>query len=190
MSDTFVLGTLVTEPNERRTMSRRALVLGTPLLLIAVAAVLVVLGSLRDSHIVTVTRTTEADPDVIWELWTDVPARTEWDRGLQYIDIDGPFQAGTTGTVQVEGQGPVRYEIVEVTTNVSFTDRFESLLWTHTDWHHTIERQVDGRYAVTWRLETRGPLSLISLPVLKNIFGEEVPTAVTEFIRLAESRSR
>ncbi|MBL1075822.1 SRPBCC family protein [Nocardia sp. 2] len=171
-------------------MSRRHLALGIPLLLLVVAAVLAVLGSLRDSHIVTVTRVTEADPDVMWELWSDVPARTEWDRGLQYIDIDGPFQAGTSGTVKVEGQDPVRYEIVEVTPKVSFTDRFQSLLWTHTDWHHTIEHRADGRYEVTWRLETRGPLSLISLPVLKNIFGEEVPTAVTEFVQLAESRSR
>ncbi|WP_330230469.1 SRPBCC family protein [Nocardia sp. NBC_00508] len=170
-------------------MSRRTLVLGVLALLIAAAAVLATVGSLRDSHIVTVTRTTDANPDVMWELWSNVPARTEWDRGLEYINVDGPFEAGTTGTVKVEGQDPVRYEIVEVTPKESFTDRFESLLGTHTDWHHTIQRRADGRYDVTWRLETRGPLSLISLPVLKSIFGEEVPTAVTEFVQLAENRS-
>lgn len=171
-------------------MARRNLMVGVPVLLVAIVGVLAAVGSLRDSHVVTVTRTTDANPDVMWELWSDVPARTEWDRGLQYIEIDGPFEAGTVGTVKVEGQDPVRYEIVEVAPKVSFTDRFESLLWTHTDWHHSIERRSDGRYDVTWRLEARGPLSLVSLPVLKNIFGEEVPAAVDEFVQLAESRSR
>ncbi|MFE1593584.1 SRPBCC family protein [Nocardia sp. NPDC058705] len=170
-------------------MTRRKLTLGALAFLTTVAAMLVTVGSLRDTHVITVTRTTDANPDVMWELWSNVPARTEWDRGLEYINVDGPFEAGTTGTVKVEGQDPVRYQIVDVTPKVNFTDRFESLLWTHTDWHHTIERRADGRYDVTWRLETKGPLSLISLPVLKNIFGEEVPTAVDEFVELAESRS-
>lgn len=125
----------------------------------------------------------------MWELWADVPERTEWDKGLEYIEVDGPFQAGTTGTVKVEGQGPISYEIIEVVPKERYTDRFESLLWTHTDWHHQIEPNDQGGHDVTWRLEARGPLSLISLPVLKNIFGEEVPAAVDEFVDLAEARS-
>lgn len=171
-------------------MNRRrkivATLVGIPL---AAIALLATIGSLRDSHIVTVTRSTCADRDVMWELWANVPERVEWDRGLEYINVDGPFEAGSTGTVKVEGQGPIAYRIIEVDPKNTYTDRFESLLWTHTDWHHRIEQNDDGCYDVTWELETRGPLSIFSLPALKSIFGEEIPIAVDEFVELAESRS-
>lgn len=171
-------------------MTRRGkAILSTAGVLLGALALLAVVGSVRDTHVVTVTRSTDADKDVLWELWADVPARPEWDKGLEYIELDGPFEAGSTGTVKVEGQDPVDYEVVAVHPKDSYTDRFNSLPWTHTDWHHEIEPNADGGYDVTWRLETRGPLSLFTLPVLKAIFGEEIPTAVDEYVALAESRS-
>lgn len=159
---------------------------GIPL---AAIALLATIGSLRESHIIKVTRSTCANQDVMWELWVNVPERVEWDKGLEYINVDGPFEEGATGTVKVEGQGPIKYKIIEVDPKNGYTDRFESLLWTYTDWHHRIEPDGEGCYAVTWELKARGPLSIISLPVLKRIFGEEVPSAVDEFVELAESRS-
>lgn len=157
--------------------------------LLGVLALLALIGSLRDTHVVTVTRSTDASREVIWEMWADVSARTDWDHGLEYIDLDGQFTPGTTGTVKVEGQDPVAYEIVEVVPGESYTDRFESLPWTHTDWHHTVEPNDRGGFEVTWRLEARGPLSIITLPVTKTIFNDEVPSAVDEFVELAEERS-
>lgn len=174
----------------RRRLRRRGKVLLVVIGVIALTvAALAAVGSVRDTHIVTVTRTTDADPEVMWQLWADVDRRTEWDRGLEYIRLDGAFRAGATGSVKVRGQGPISYEVVEVVPRQRFTDRFNSLLGTHTDWHHSIEPRADGRYDVTWRLEARGPLSLLAAPVLTSIFGDEVPTAVDEFVRLAESRS-
>ena len=169
---------------------RRKIILAATGVMLAFVASLAVIGSVRETHVVTVTRPTTADPDVMWQLWADVPARTEWDKGLDYIKIDGPFAPGTTGTVKVQGQSPIGYEIVDVEPKTSYTDRFNSLPWTHTDWHHTIQPNDQGGHDVTWRLEARGPLSLITLPVLKGIFSEEVPTAVDEFVALAEDRSR
>ena len=168
---------------------RRKIILIALVVPIGLIAGLAVVGSLRDTHVVTVTRSTTADRDVIWELWADVEHRPEWDKGLEYINLDGPFEAGATGTVKVEGQDPIKYKVIEVAPKERYTDRFESLPGTHTDWKHTIETNEHGGYDVTWRLETRGPLSLISLPVLKSIFGEEIPAAVDEFVTLAEARS-
>lgn len=156
---------------------------------LAAIALLAAIGSLRESHLIKVTRSTCADRDVMWDLWADVPERVEWDKGLEYINVDGSFEEGATGTVKVTGQGPIKYKIIEVDPKSGYTDRFESLLWTHTDWHHRIESTGENCYDVTWELKARGPLSLILLPALKNIFGKEVPTAVDEFVELAESRS-
>lgn len=167
---------------------RRKVVLSIAGALVGLVALLALLGSVRDIHIVTVTRSTDACRDAMWDLWADVPARTEWDKGLDYIELDGPFEAGTTGTVKVQGQDPIAYEVVEVVPQERYTDRFKSLPWTHTDWHHTIEPNDQGGYDVTWRLEARGPLSILTLPVTTSIFGAEVPGAVDEFVGLAESR--
>lgn len=168
---------------------RRKIILSITGALLSLVALLALIGSVRDTHIVTVTRTTDASQAVMWDLWADVPARTEWDKGLEYIELDGPFEAGTTGTAKVEGQDAIVYEVVEVVPKERYTDRFNSLPATHTDWHHTIEPNDQGGYDVTWRLEARGPLSILTLPVTKAIFGAEVPTAVDEFVELAESRS-
>ena len=167
---------------------RRKIALLTVGGLLGLMAVLAVVGSVRDTHIVTVTRSTDAPRSVLWDLWADVPSRTDWDKGLEYIRLDGPFKAGATGTVKVEGQGPIPYEVVDVNPEDSYTDRFKSLPATHTDWHHTIAPNGDGGYDVTWRLEARGPLSILTLPVTKAIFGGEIPGAVDEFVSLAESR--
>lgn len=167
---------------------RRIALRGTVALAVIVA-ILALVGSLRDTHIVTTTRTTDASPDVMWELWADVPNRTEWDHGLEYIEIDGPFEKGTTGVVKVEGQSEIEWKLIEVTPKSAYTDRFQSLPGTHTDWHHTIESNGDGTYDVTWRLETRGPLSILTLPVTNALLGNEVPNAVDEFVALAEERS-
>lgn len=157
--------------------------------LLGLVAVLALIGSVRDTHIVTVTRSTDAKQSVMWDLWADAPSRTDWDKGLEYIRLDGPFEAGTTGTVKVQGQGPIPYEVVEVNPQDSYTDRFKSLPATHTDWHHTITPNDQGGFDVTWRLKARGPLSILTLPVTKAILGGEVPGAVDEFVELAESRS-
>lgn len=152
----------------------------------ATTALLAAIGSMRVSRIVKVTRSTCADRDVMWDLWANVPERVDWDKGLEYININGPFEEGASGTVKVEGQKPIRYTIVAVDPKNSYTDRFQSLLWTHTDWHHRIEPNSAGCYDVTWELTAQGPLSILLLPVLKRVFGKEVPLAVAEFVKLAE----
>lgn len=107
-------------------MTRRrkivATLVGVPLVAVALLATI---GSLKDSHILTVTRSTCADRDVVWDLWANVPQRVKWDKGLEYINVDGPFEVGTTGTVKVEGQGPIKYRIMEVDPKNRYTDRFE-----------------------------------------------------------------
>lgn len=176
--------------NRLRTMSRsRKIVLGILITLLVTTGLAVAVGSFRHTHIITVTRTTTADPNVMWHLWEDVPNRTDWDHGLDYIKLDDEFREGAAGTVKVDGQDPLDYEIIDVDPGIGFTDRFYSFAGTYTDWHHTINERPDGRHDVTWRLEASGPLSLISTPALKSIFGDEVPAAVDEFVELAEKRT-
>jgi hypothetical protein len=101
----------------------------------------------------------------------------------------GPSSGRPGGVPQADRSAVNSGDVIRARYGQSYTDRFESLLWTHTDWHHHLEPHHEGGYDVSWRLEARGPLSLISLPVLESIFGEEVSTAVDDFVELAEARS-
>jgi hypothetical protein len=57
-------------------------VLGVGLGVVTLTAGLAAVGTWRTTHVLTVSRTTTASPEAIWELWADVANRTRWDEGL------------------------------------------------------------------------------------------------------------
>jgi uncharacterized protein YndB with AHSA1/START domain len=158
--------------------------------LVVIAATLATVGSLRTTHVVTVTRETTASPEQIWPLWADVPARTRWDDGLEWIRINGPFEAGATGEAKLKGQPAVQFEIRECEPMRRYTDRFFLPAGATMDWHHTIEDRGNGTRAVTFRVVVKGPTSLMLTPVLKGILGDELPTTVDRLVALAEEAGR
>src|SRR4029453_1508205 len=73
------------------------IILGVGLGVVTLAAGLAAVGTWRTTHVLTVSRTTTASPQAIWDLWADVANRTRWDEGLEWARIDGPFQPGARG---------------------------------------------------------------------------------------------
>ncbi|TAE50055.1 MAG: polyketide cyclase [Bacteroidetes bacterium] len=64
---------------------------------------------------------TRATPEKIWQVWTDVPRWKDWDSGLKDARLDGPFQAGATGTL-IPDKGPEsRFVISEVSEGIFYT---------------------------------------------------------------------
>lgn len=154
-------------------------------LLVLVGAVAGI-GSLRTTHVITVSRTTTASPEAIWALWANVPGRVRWDEGLDHISIDGPFEPGARGRVQVTGQGARSYEVIAVEPNRAYTDRIALPLGSHSDWRHTITDNGDGTRTVTFRVDTTGPVSLASAVVLDQVLSDELPPTVDRLVDLAE----
>ena len=60
------------------------------------------------------TVTTTADPDAVWQLWSDISTWPVWDPAVQEVLLDGPFEEGTTGTMTLTGpiEVPVSLEVV------------------------------------------------------------------------------
>ena len=46
---------------------------------------------------------TTATPAQIWKVWQDVENWKNWDQEIELSQIDGPFQAGTTGCTKFIG---------------------------------------------------------------------------------------
>ena len=72
----------------------------------------------RFEHTITVKARVEA----IWKLYSDITSWVEWDKGILYASLDGPFAAGTRGTLQPEGQGPLAFQLTEAEPLRGFSD--------------------------------------------------------------------
>lgn len=66
--------------------------------------------------------TTTASADAILALYADVATWPAWDAGLDRLELDGPFAAGTTGTMFATGQQPLRIRLKTVDAGRGFED--------------------------------------------------------------------
>ena len=66
------------------------------------------------------TLTTEASPETIWNIWTDVEHWQDWDTGLQSARLDGPFELGQTGELISDKGRKVKFSISEFEAGKSY----------------------------------------------------------------------
>src|SRR3954468_2786180 len=64
----------------------------------------------------TYRHTVEADvsAEAVWALYEDVETWPSWDDQAERITRDGPFAAGTTGTMTFRNQEPLHYRLTKV----------------------------------------------------------------------------
>jgi Polyketide cyclase / dehydrase and lipid transport len=66
---------------------------------------------------------TEASPEAVFAVWADVEGWPGWDASLVATTLDGPFAAGTTGTLHPQGMPePVAFTITAVDEGAGFAD--------------------------------------------------------------------
>lgn len=168
-------------------MRRRSkVVLGVVVGVAALTVGLIAVGTWRTTQVLTVSRTTTASPEAIWNLWADVANRTRWDDGLERARIDGPFRPGASGEIKLQGQPPRRFEIVDCQPMRRYTDRFFLPLGTTMDWHHRVAEAGDNQRQVTFQVVVKGPTSLAMAPVMRRILESELPRTVDKLVGLAE----
>jgi uncharacterized protein YndB with AHSA1/START domain len=64
---------------------------------------------------------TAAPPEVVWGLYSDVTTWSEWNAGVERVDLHGPFAAGTSGELTPPGADPLPFRIVAATKNLGYT---------------------------------------------------------------------
>ena len=63
-----------------------------------------------------------AGPEPIWRLLQDVQGWPQWNRGIERIEIRGPFAVGTHIVMISPGQPALTTRLVEVRENAGFVD--------------------------------------------------------------------
>jgi hypothetical protein len=127
---------------------------------------------------------TSATPNVIWQIFCDVPGWKAWNAGIEQIEIDGPFATGTWFTMKPPGQDPLRSKLIEVRENACFADetRVADLVIVVA---HSIKPLGPGRTRIVYAVEARGPEASKIGPAVAADF----PEVLASLAKLAEGRS-
>jgi Polyketide cyclase / dehydrase and lipid transport len=129
---------------------------------------------------------TNAPPETVWALWTDVENWPTWDQEVQHAKIQGPFATGTKGTLKPKGGPQSSFTMTDTVPFRSFTSR-SKLPLTTLDFHHTLH--VNGATTtVEHRVVMSGPLTFLFRRLIGTKIQRGLPHAVAELGRLASER--
>ena len=136
----------------------------------------------------TYTHTVEADvtPEAVWGLYEDVTTWPSWDDQAERITRDGPFEAGTTGTMKFVGQEPLRYRLARVEPLREFVDETPAgpLLVRVS---HLLSPLSDGRLRITYSAEIDGPAD--AAQQIGPMITADFPETMASLVALAKTRS-
>lgn len=135
------------------------------------------------------THTVEADigADAIWSLYEDVSSWPSWDADAELVTRDGPFAAGTTGTMKFKGQQPLAYRLVKVEPLREFVDETPVGELVVRVSHH-LEPLPSGRVRITYSAAIDG--SEDEARQLGPMITQDFPETMGSLVRLAKERSR
>ncbi len=130
---------------------------------------------------------TTASPETLWRHWSSVEQWPRWNAGIEKIEIDGPFEVGTTFAMTPPGDDePVRMRLTEVVPEKLFTDEMDAgdfVVRTV----HALEPLASGTTRVVYRTEISGPAAGQVGPQLGPAITADFPDVLAALVRLAES---
>jgi hypothetical protein len=106
--------------------------------------------------IATASVTSSAPPQAFFDRWAEVATWPEWNTDTEWVRLDGPFAAGTTGTLKPKGGPKVRF-VVEQLTGETFVD-VSRLLGARLTFDHRVAALPDGGTRVSVTVSLTGPL--------------------------------
>jgi len=124
---------------------------------------------------------TSATAETIWSIFRDVPGWKSWNAGIEQIDIDGPFAAGTWFTMKPPGEEALRSQLIKVRENACFVDetRVGDLAIKVA---HRIEPLGPARTRVVYAVDAQGPQASEIGPAVASDF----PEVLASLAKLAE----
>jgi Polyketide cyclase / dehydrase and lipid transport len=128
---------------------------------------------------------TKASPEAIWEIWQDVTNWNTWDHGIEYSTIEGPFKAGSTGTLKPKGGPLVHTKLTAVEPKKFFIDEAKLTLARIIVSHFLNES--NGLTHVTHQIEMTGPLAFFFAFVIGRNMKKNLPQEMEAMVKKAEN---
>lgn len=126
---------------------------------------------------------TSASPAHVWEFFSNVAGWKDWNAGIESIEIHGPFEKGTSFTMQPPGEDTFTSTLIEVKPGENFTD--ETVVEeTRIVVSHELAALPSGQTKIIYRTEITGPGADQFGPMVTSDF----PDVLAALKRLAEQR--
>jgi len=127
-----------------------------------------------------------AGPAAFFERWADMATWPEWNTDTQWVRLDGPFAAGSTGALKPKGGPRVKF-VIDSLSDREFVD-VSKLLGARLTFHHTIEQLDDGGSDVRVAVTMTGPLSRLWSKALGGGFRKTTQPDLDRLVALCEAR--
>jgi hypothetical protein len=115
---------------------------------------------------------TAARAETIFDILRDVNRWSEWNAGVERIELDGPFATGTSGVMVIPDQGSLPFRLAWVGDGRGFEDETEIPdAGVIVRVRHSLEPLAGGGTRITYRATVEGPAA--------GPLGEEIGKAVT-----------
>jgi uncharacterized protein YndB with AHSA1/START domain len=134
------------------------------------------------------TAETATSRHALWRILRDLDQWATWDTSMEWVRLQGPFQAGSQVTMKPKGQDPITSVIVEARENRRYADQTD-LGEVTLRFSHTLEPLAGGGTRVTHRLEITGPAADQVGPELGPAITEDFPEAMDALLARAASAS-
>jgi hypothetical protein len=130
------------------------------------------------------TRISTAAPAAFFARWGDMATWPEWNADTEWVRLDGPFTAGSTGVLKPKGGPKTKFVITELTDQV-FTD-VSLLMGARLTFHHTVAPTADGGTEVSVTVTLTGPLARLWNAILGKGIATSLDRDLAALVRTAE----
>jgi hypothetical protein len=136
------------------------------------------------------TRTTSASPARLFEILRDTASWPSWNHNVEWVELDGPFAAGTTGRMKNAGQDEaLAFRIAWVGPDTGFEDETpipEAGIVVRV--RHAIEGLGHGQSLVRYVLSIDGPAADEIGPQIGPDISADFPEVIEGLVAMAEGR--
>jgi hypothetical protein len=137
------------------------------------------------THKATFSGLTKAE---VFSAWAEVERWSEWDEGIDYARLAGPFQPGAKITLRPKGGPEVSINVLSADPELGFTDETRFFLARMVDVHEM--RDTPEGLELTSTLSMHGPLAALWVRLVGAGVASSVPEQMSALCRYIVGRRR
>jgi uncharacterized protein YndB with AHSA1/START domain len=129
---------------------------------------------------------TSASPATVWKIWSDTSTWQEWNPDVQAMTLNGPFAAGTTGTMKTK-QGTRQVQLTEVVPGRSFRLETTVIPLTRFAFECQVSAGPAGKTIISQGIRVGGPLGGVVGGMMGSQIANTFPALLKGLARKAEA---
>jgi uncharacterized protein YndB with AHSA1/START domain len=128
---------------------------------------------------------TSASSAAVWKIWSDTSTWAEWNPDVQSMTLNGPFAAGTSGTMKTK-QGTRQVQLTEVVPGRSFRLETTVIPLTRFAFECEVVAGPAGKTTISQAIRVGGPLGGLVGGMMGSQIANTFPALLQGLARKAE----